>query len=127
MTPWALAALLLVQPVLDEPGTLRLVAAGPPGPVEWIVDGREAGTTAAREALAVPVAAGAHAVVARTEGTGPWQVTARLDPPGPGIAYAAAWTASSSRGDGPVVIPGAGAPLAAAAILLAALAQSKRP
>jgi hypothetical protein len=123
---WALAALLLVQPVLDEPGTLRLVATGPPGPVAWVVDGRSVGSSAAREAVSVQVGAGPHAVVASAEHKGPWQVVVRLDQPGPGIAYTPAWTASSA-GDGPRVIPGAGAPWVAAAVALAAWAQSKRP
>ena len=123
---WVLAALLLVQPVLEQPGTLRLVATGPPGPVEWLVDGREAGSTPARQPLAVPAAAGPHVVVARTARTGPWQVVVRLDAPGPGIAYAPAWTASST-GDGPRVIPGPAAPLLAGVVALAAWARAKRP
>lgn len=123
----AVAALLLVQPVLEEPGTLRLVATGPPGPVEWIVDGKEVGATPSREALTVPVEAGPHAVVARTAHTGPWQVMVRLDAPGPGIAYTPAWTASS-HGDGPRVIPGATAPLLALAVVTAAAGlRAKRP
>jgi hypothetical protein len=123
---WAVAALLLVQPVLEEPGTLRLVATGPPGPVEWSLDGQEVGATPARQALTVQAAAGPHTVVARTGQTGPWQVVARLDAPGPGIAYASAWTASSA-GDGPRVIPGASAAALGAALALAAWAQAKRP
>lgn len=124
---WAVAALLLVQPVLEEPGDLRLVATGPPGPVEWLVDGQEAGRTAAREALTVAAAAGPHAVVARTAHAGPWQVVVRLDAPGPGIAYTPAWTASSP-GEGPRPIPGLSAPLLALAVLAAAAGlRAKRP
>jgi hypothetical protein len=123
---WAVAALLLVQPALEGPGTLRIVATGPPGPIAWLVDGEEVGETPARQALAVPLGAGPHAVVARTERTGPWQIVARLETPGPGIAYASAWTASSP-GDLPRAIPGP-LPVGVACCLLAvAWRQSKRP
>ncbi|MEA3203295.1 MAG: Penicillin-Binding Protein C-terminus Family [Thermoplasmata archaeon] len=123
---WALAALLLVQPVLEEPGTLRLVATGPPGPVEWLVDGQSVGSAAAREPIAVQAGPGPHAGVARASHSGPWQVVVRLDKPGPGIAYAPAWTASSA-GDGPRVIPGLSLGVVGAALAAAAWAQSKRP
>lgn len=124
---WALAALLLVQPVLEEPGTLRMVAAGPSGPVDWIVDGREVGATRSREPLALEVGAGPHAVVARTEHRGAWQVVVRLDRPGPGIAYVPAWSASSpGEPDVRVVAGPAAAPLGVA-FAIAAWARSKRP
>ncbi|HUR61091.1 MAG TPA: hypothetical protein VM286_01835 [Candidatus Thermoplasmatota archaeon] len=124
---WAIAALLLVQPVLEQEGTLRLVAAGPEAPVTWIVDGREAGTVAAREPLAVPVAAGPHAVVARTEHAGAWQVVVRLETPGPGISYVPAWTAASPGESPPRMVPGLSPRLVAAAVAVAAWSQSKRP
>ena len=124
---WAVAALLLVQPVLHEEGTLRLVAVGPTVPVTWIVDGHEVGTVAAREALSVPASAGAHAVVARTDHTGAWQMVVRLDTPGPGIAYAPAWTAASAGDQAPRVVPGLPPLLVAAAVVAAAWTQSKRP
>jgi hypothetical protein len=123
---WALASLLLVQPILEEPGTLRLVATGPPGPVAWLVDGHEVGSAAARQPLSVQAGAGPHAVVARTERSGPWQVVVRLDQPGPGIAYTPAWTATSP-GDAPRVVPGLSVALVGAALAAAAWAQSKRP
>lgn len=121
---WAFAALLLVQPTLEAPGTLRLVATGPQE-VTWIVDGREVATTTAREATLVEVPAGPHAVVARTGHQGPWQVVVRLDRPGPGISYVPAWSAASP---GEVqIVPETAAALTAAALVLAAWAQSKRP
>ncbi|MCA1819706.1 MAG: hypothetical protein LC620_06635 [Halobacteriales archaeon] len=123
---WAVAALLLVQPVLEEPGTLRMAATGPPGQIEWLVDGQVVGATPAREALTVAAGAGPHAVVARTEHTGPWRVMVRLDAPGPGIAYVPAWTASSP-GDGPRVIPGPSAALLAGVLALVAGVRAKRP
>lgn len=124
---WALAALLLVQPVLQDQGNLRLVAVGPEQPVTWVVDGHEAGVTAAREPLVVPVGAGPHAIVARTGHAGPWQVVVRLDTPGPGISYVPAWTAESAGEPAARVIPGLPVMLVALAVVVAAWSQSKRP
>lgn len=123
---WVLAGLLLVQPALEQPGSLRLVATGPPGQVDWLLDGQEVGHTTARQPLTVAAGAGPHAVVARTGRTGPWQIVVRPDQPGPGLAYTPAWTASSP-GDGPRVVPGPAASLLAAVVLLAAGVRAKRP
>jgi DNA-binding transcriptional LysR family regulator len=123
---WAFAALLLLQPVVEEAGTLRLVASGPTQPVTWLVDGAQAGTTLQRVPLEVQVGLGAHVVVAQTTHKGAWQVVARMEVAGPGIAYAPAWTAASS-GDGPKVIPGPAAGVLAIAVVAAAWMQSKRP
>jgi hypothetical protein len=123
---WALAALLLLQPALQEPGAVRLVATGPIQPITWIVDGVEAGTTGQQQAFTVALQAGEHAVVARTAHRGPWQVMARLDTPGPGIAYTLAWTAAST-GEGPKVIPGTSALQLVTGLAVAVWAQSKRP
>ena len=122
---WAVAALLVLQPVLDEAGTLRLVAVGPPK-VAWAIDGRPVGTAGPREPIEVQVAAGGHTVTASTNHTGPWQVLARLDPRGPGIAYAPAWTASSP-GHAPRLVPGPAIGLLLLVLVAAAIAQSKRP
>jgi len=92
----AALAVLMLHPVLAEPGALRLVAAGTGmDTVEWWVDGNVVGVGLEGSAVAVNVSAGEHSVVARTRWPGPWQVLARPDPHGPGLTGTAAWTASS--------------------------------
>ena len=92
----ALAAMLVLQPVLAEEGELRLVATGfGDGAVTWTLDGATVATTSFGEAAVVPAAAGPHVVFAHHRGDG-WQALVRPEPQAPGQAvWAPAWTAAS--------------------------------
>jgi len=92
----ATLAVLLLHPILAEPGALRLVASGTGmDTVEWWVDGNVVGVGVEGSALTVNVTAGEHSVVARTVWPGPWEIMARPDPHAPGLTGTPAWTASS--------------------------------
>ncbi|MGB1698054.1 MAG: hypothetical protein ACPHK8_06610 [Thermoplasmatota archaeon] len=88
-----LMAILLLQPVFDDAGTMRLVSDAD---TEWMVDGESVGSTLAHEALELDVAAGAHEVVASSGTNGAWTVLARPVVAGEGATYVPAWTASST-------------------------------
>ena len=90
----ALLAVLVLQPVLAEPGPLRLVAVGTgTETVEWLVDGTVVATTLDGVPAAVNATAGMHTVVARTAYQASWSALVRSEPSGPGIQYVPAWTA----------------------------------
>jgi class 3 adenylate cyclase len=93
--PLALAAALLLQPVLAEDGPLRLVAVGTGDhPVEWTLDGRPVARTGDGEAARVEASAGPHELWASSAARGHWRVLARPDPAVLGGAEpVAAWTA----------------------------------
>lgn len=95
MIPVALAATLVVMsPVLSEPGPLRLAASSEAGPVTWSLDGLEAGTSEPGHALTVDAAAGAHTVVATSASATPgWRAIVRPDAKA-GHAGGAAWVPS---------------------------------
>lgn len=85
-----LMAILMVQPVFDEPGTMRLVSDAE---VEWHVDGELVGTTIAQEALELPVEAGEYEVIAKSEATGKWTILARPAVASEGATFVPSWTA----------------------------------
>lgn len=90
-----LLAVLLLHPVLDHDGDLRLVAAGTgEDDITWHVDGVRVGTVGDREPLVVAVAAGAHDVSATSPATGRWTALARPEGTPDGAQYVAAWTAT---------------------------------
>lgn len=91
----ALLVVLLLQPVFEEDGTLRLVATGVGSDeVVWSVDGREVGRTHDREALEVALDAGAHNVTAASKAQGDWQAVGRKGGVADGAAFVPAWTAA---------------------------------
>lgn len=92
-----LLAILVVQPVFDEPGTMRMVSDAE---TEWMVDGEIVGQTAAHEALELPVSAGQHEVTASSDTRDAWNVLVRPVKSGPGANYVDAWTASATATQG---------------------------
>jgi hypothetical protein len=121
-------AVLLLHPVLDAAGPVRLVAAGTGDePVRWVVDGRLLATTADGEATDVVLSAGGHEVKAESAATGDWRALARADPSGREWRAVPAWSASHASAP----IPGPAVPLLALTFLGAsswvqARRQSKR-
>lgn len=90
---WMLAILVL-HPVLEDDGALRLVSDGTGDrDVAWRLDGELVATTWDGEPASIQVEAGRHELRASSEETGAWQIMARPDPPGPGARYVPAWTA----------------------------------
>ena len=89
----ALVVLLLVPHLVDA-GPLRLVSDGTGDvPVEWVLDGQPVGSTVDGAPLVIDVEAGTHELAAVARHGGPWQVLARPEQAGPGVAYVDAWTA----------------------------------
>lgn len=98
------AAMLVLQPILDEATPLRLATTGTGDlRVEWWLDGALVAETWDGQAATIQVGSGMHALTAQTTHLGPWAALARPEPAGPGIAYVPAW---SGRSEG--VTPGAG-------------------
>jgi hypothetical protein len=95
----AFLAVLLLNPVLEEPSALRMVAVGTgPEPVEWLLDGRVVATTLDGEAVTVQAGPGEHEVVARSRAAVRWTALVRSEPLGPGMSYVPAWTAEWDGG-----------------------------
>lgn len=85
---------LLLAPTLTDAGPLRLVSDGTGSePVSWYLDGDLLGTTLDDRPLVVEVSSGPHELAAVADYDGPWQVLARPEPVGSGVAYVDAWTA----------------------------------
>ncbi len=106
---------LVLHPVLDAEGPVRLVAVGVGDePVRWVVDHAWAGTTRDGEPLGVRLGAGPHVVEAQSAAAGAWQALARPDPEGASWQAVPAWTARLE--------PGHAVPALPSAILVAALA-----
>lgn len=88
-------AALLLQPVLDEPATLRLVATGTGSEVvEWHLDGERVAVTADGEPFTVNASAGPHDLWAVTAHDGSWNALVRPDGVVPGAHHVHAWTAN---------------------------------
>lgn len=91
----ALVAVLVLQPVVDADGPVRLVATGVgPEEVTWLLDGVEVARTGDREAAVVHATAGPHELRAASNATGRWTAMARPDGEAHGAAYVAAWSAT---------------------------------
>lgn len=89
-----IAAVLVLQPMLEHEGTLRLATTGTGlSDVEWLLDGKVVGTTRDAQALDTHAAAGPHTLVARTESKAEWHAMARLQPDAPGVLFVPAWSA----------------------------------
>lgn len=111
-------ATLVLHPVLDEAGPVRLVATGlGDEPVLWRVDGQAVGTTADGEAKVVRLSEGAHVVEAQSAATGAWQALARSDPQGDGWSAVPAW-----HGEHPAAQPIPGESTVALGVALAGAA-----
>ena len=117
----ALLSALFLQPVLDEPTPLRLVALG--ADVSWELDGLVVARTQDGQAATVLVDQGSHELWVTSQERNDWQAFARPEPVGhEGAAFVAGWSArheAPADGDG-----GAGwfAPLALAGLGVALLA-----
>lgn len=95
----AALALLLLAPVLDEPGPLRLVAVGTgDATVEWSLDGLVVANTTDGVAATIEASAGEHTVTARSTAQGRWTALVRPDPTGAGLQSVPAWTATWEGG-----------------------------
>ncbi|MEK6986291.1 MAG: hypothetical protein AABX89_07910 [Candidatus Thermoplasmatota archaeon] len=117
-------ATLVLHPVLDEAGPVRLVATGLDDElVLWRVDGRAVGTTADGEAMVLMLSEGAHRIEAQSAATGAWQALARSDPQEAGWSAVPAW-----HGERPAVqpIPGESTLALGAALAGAALWARRR-
>jgi len=126
MTLAVLLSALLLQPVLAEPGTLRVASAG--ADAEWRLDGEAVAATLDGEAATFEVPAGRHDLWATSAEEGPWQAFARLEPEtGEGAAFVPAWTAQH-RPRPPGLLPdwAGAAALAVAAAGLAAWPSRRR-
>ena len=92
----ALVAVLVLQPVLDADGPLRVVATGVgEHEVVWLLDGQEVARTGDREAATLAVPAGPHELRAVSNATGRWTAMARPDGEAAGATYVPAWTATA--------------------------------
>ncbi len=90
------AALLILQPAVQDASDVRLVAAGTGSQtIDWSLDGQWVATTRDHEAATVRMPGGAHRVTAESHSIHPWTAMARVDPSGPGLAYVPAWSASA--------------------------------
>jgi hypothetical protein len=117
-----LAGILVLQPVLDAPEPLRVVATGTGDhPVDWNLDGNLVATTADGEPGRFNASAGFHTLAATTQYNGPWQVLARPDPHAGGVEYVASWYAHSPGETVHLVPPGSALGAVALATLIAAL------
>jgi hypothetical protein len=85
-----LFAILIVQPVFDEAGTMRLVSDAD---AEWHVDGELVGHTTSQEAFELPVSAGEHEVIAKSDTNGKWTILARQTTASEGATFVPSWTA----------------------------------
>lgn len=88
-----LLAVLLLQPVLDDPGSIRLVAAGVGDQsVVWHVGDATVGVTSDRQPWYVEVPAGRSFVWVEGPDESSWTALARPDPASGGATYVpAAW------------------------------------
>lgn len=122
----ALAAALLLQPVLAEEGDLRLVAVGTGGHrVEWTLDGHHVASTADGEAATVPAGAGPHELWAVSGAEGAWRALARPDGAAAGGAGAVpAWSALHAPAE-PAGPPAWAWPLACASAAALALVRPR--
>ena len=101
----ALVAVLVLHPVLDADGPVRVVATGVDGhEVVWLLDGQEVARTGEREAATLQVPAGPHELRAVSNATGRWTAMARPDGEAAGAAYVPAWSATH---DGSPLAPAA--------------------
>ncbi len=104
-----LATILLLQPVMDEPGYARFVADETDGLTVWQLEGAVVGTTVNREPLRIWLDAGAHNVTARATGDG-WIAMVRPEPTVAGAHAVPAWSAEAPASarvpDAPLVTPG---------------------
>ena len=91
---WGLAVALVLYPVMDEDGSLRVVATGlADESANWYLDGHLVATTTDRQAAKIWASAGVHELVA-TAGPDQWLAMARHDPPvATGALYVDSWTA----------------------------------
>ncbi len=89
------ATVLVLQPVLDESGDLRLASRGTDdAPVTWLLDGIPVGQTRDGTALTISVPAGTHTLHALSDHDGSWTIMARSDPaPWTGATYVPSWSA----------------------------------
>jgi len=102
MTPYLLASMLVLQPIVDAATHVRLVSVGTEGhEVVWYLDGFEAARTRDGDPARVPLPAGRHELHAVTEHRGEWQVMARPEPDGSEATYVPAWTARHVDQDPP--------------------------
>ncbi len=129
---WLLLASLLLQPNLDAPGALRLVAEGTgEAPVEWRIDGALLAVTVSGEAASIYLDAGRHDVWVTSDATGRWRALVRPEPdPRDGASFVPAWTEVHDPAPGRSPVPALLVPglLVAAAVGLAAWPRhSKSP
>lgn len=118
-----LLATIVLAPVLDEPGWVRLVATGVGDePVRWLADGAVVATTRDGEASRVWLGAGEHRIEAQSAAPGGWQALARPDP------GEATWNAVPAwYGEHAATQAAPGLPLAAAlAVFSVGAARAKR-
>ncbi|MES2154675.1 MAG: hypothetical protein V4510_06015 [bacterium] len=115
-----LVAVVILHPVLAEPGDVRLVAAGTGGAsTEWAVDGAHVASTADREAAVVHLQAGGHRIEAESHASRAWIAIARVVPAQPGLAYVPSWSggaAGEATRPIPVDLPVVGVAVAAAGL-----------
>lgn len=92
---WLVAAMLLLQPALDDAQEVRLVATGTGGErVEWHLDGERIAVTSDGEAAIVGMPEGSHRLWAVTNHDGAWSAMARPDSvAGEGAHFVPSWTA----------------------------------
>lgn len=123
----AALALLVLVPVLDQPGPLRLVAVGTgEATVEWSLDGLVVANTTDGVAATIQAPAGEHTITARSTAQGRWTALVRPDPSGAALQSVPAWTATWEGGvatpsppPGPALGLGAAATGGLAAVWLA--------
>lgn len=99
MGPAAALAILVLSPVLDEPGPLRLVAVGTEAePVEWWLDGVAVANTTDGVSASVQATAGEHTVTARSMARQGWSALVRSEPRTTALQPVPAWTATWEGG-----------------------------
>jgi len=112
--------MIVLAPVLDDPGDLRVVATGTGDEaITWSLDGVQVAQTHDREAAAFHAGAGRHRLTAQSPSRTAWMAMARLVPRGDGFALAPSWSGHAS-GQPPVVIPSGSAAAALGLALLLA-------
>lgn len=115
----------VLEPFLDEPGTLRLASSGP-DPVSWTLDGRPVGWTRDGEPLEVAAGAGAHQAWA--EGPSAALAMARAEPvSGDSVAWVPAWSTRVPEPAGEPALPRWAVPIGLLCAAILVLRRSKAP
>jgi hypothetical protein len=116
--------MILLEPVLDEPGTLRLVGDGTP--IHWSLDGQSLGWASGAEPVEVQAGAGRHEVWA--EGAQVRLALARAEPSGSLDArWVPAWTEAAPAQPAPLALPRWLLPLALLGAGVGVMRRSKAP